>query len=134
MDKKEPRKVLSTLLKVVEMVGNSISHPKDKKLSLADGHINVRCLITNNALFSCRYGARDPWIGVNIGVRWLELVPSSQDSSLKMWRFEPESRMQRGVKEILVSSLMVNLGIRPLLVVSSGSKIGVYDSISYSFS
>ena len=41
VDLKENRKVLATLLKVVEMVGNSVSHPKDKTLSLADGHMNA---------------------------------------------------------------------------------------------
>jgi hypothetical protein len=41
VDPKEIRKVLSTLLKVVEMVGKVVSHPNDKTLSLADGHINA---------------------------------------------------------------------------------------------
>ena len=37
-----------------------------------------------------------PWIGVDVGVRCKDFVPSSHDSSLKMWRLSPESRMQRG--------------------------------------
>ena len=65
-----------------------------------------------------------PCIGIDVGVRGLELVLSSQDSSLKMWQLAPESRMQRGVEETLVSTLM-GIIIRTMVGSIFGSKIGV---------
>ena len=78
--------MLSTLLKVVEM-GNVVSHPKDKTLSFADRHNNAAWL----PIIYCLVAGMEPdipWIEVDVGVRELELVPSSQDSSLKIWRLE----------------------------------------------
>ena len=61
-----------------------------------------------------------PWIGVS----GKELVRSSHDSSVKMWRLTPESRMHRGARETLVSVVMVMMFMSssgPFSKVSSGS-------------
>ena len=112
------RKVLSILLKVVTMDGNWVIHPNDKTLSFADGHINADWRPITHC-FVAGIGPEIPWIFVTVGVRGAEFVPSSQESSVKMWRLAPESRTQRSDWEPVVRDVIT------LICVSFSSSVSL---------
>ena len=94
------------LIRKVETIdGNWVIQPNDKTLSLADGHINAAwCPITH--CFVAGIGPEIPWIFATVGVRGDEWVPSSQESSIKMWQLAPESRTQRSDWEPVVRDVI----------------------------
>ena len=67
----------------MRIVGNWDSQPKDRTLSLADGQIKVACLPITHWWVAVMEPEM-PLMGVDVGVREGELVPSTQVSLLKI--------------------------------------------------